>query len=177
MKGVSATDDAEYRAERRQRLTRWIDEYGDAILRTCYLCLNDAQQAEDAMQDTFLKAWNTMARFEARNGSSEKTWLARIAINTCRDYQRSRWFRFVDRSRPAEELTSIPAAVTDEERALFLAVKELPLKYKQMILLYYYHDMNLQEIAAATRTSAATVHRILKKARTMLRQSLTEEGY
>lgn len=83
----------------------------------------------------------------------------------------------MDRSRPAEELESIPAAVTDEERALFLAVKELPLKYKQMILLYYYHDMNLQEIAAATRTSAATVHRILKKARTMLRQSLTEEGY
>ncbi|MBQ8202558.1 MAG: hypothetical protein IJZ74_12410 [Clostridia bacterium] len=66
---------------REQLLEGWIRIYGTSILRTCFICLSDAREAEDAMQETFLKAWRAMDRFERRNGASEKTWLTHIAIN------------------------------------------------------------------------------------------------
>lgn len=162
---------------RQQRLEQWITEYGDAILRTCYVYLSDAAQAEDAMQDTFLKAWNSMAQFEARNGASEKTWLMRIAINTCRDHRRSRWFRFVDRSKAIEDIPEALVSVAAEDQTLFLDIQRLPAKYKQVILLYYYHEMTLQEIAEALQLSLSTVYRRLQKAQALLKRSLTGEGY
>ena len=60
---------------RQQRMKRWVQTYGDVILRTCYMYLSNLQDAEDAMQDTFLKAWKAMDQFEGRNGAQEKTWL------------------------------------------------------------------------------------------------------
>ena len=162
---------------RQQRLEQWITEYGDAILRTCYVYLSDAAQAEDAMQDTFLKAWNSMAQFEARNGASEKTWLMRIAINTCRDHRRSRWFRVVDRSKAIEDIPEALVSVAAEDQTLFLDIQRLPAKYKQVILLYYYHEMTLQEIAEALQLSLSTVYRRLQKAQALLKRSLTGEGY
>lgn len=108
-----------------QRLEGWIAVYGTGILRICYLYLRDAALAQDAMQDTFVKAWRKMDTFEGRNGSSEKTWLTHIAINTCRDYRRSRWLRFVDMRQSIEELPLPVHQVTPEERELFQSVLAL----------------------------------------------------
>ncbi len=69
---------------RSEELERLMDWYGDEIKRFCTLQLKDSFQAEDAAQDTFVKAWKALDTF--RNDSSEKTWLIRIAVNTCRDY-------------------------------------------------------------------------------------------
>jgi len=74
---------------RKQRLEAWIAEYSDAVLRTCYIYLADMALAEDSLQDTFLKVWRNMDSFEGRNGSSVKTWIIRIAINTCKNYRTS----------------------------------------------------------------------------------------
>ena len=49
---------------REQRLSRWIEEYSDSILHTCFLYLSDQGQAEDATQDTWIKAWKHMGDFE-----------------------------------------------------------------------------------------------------------------
>lgn len=86
----------EQQSPNERRLEDWMRTYGTAILRTCFVILSDAREAEDAMQDTFLRAWRAMDTFEQRNGASVKTWLMRIAINVCRDYQRKRWFRHID---------------------------------------------------------------------------------
>ncbi len=63
-------------------LARWIQEYGDSILRMCFLYLKDYHLAEDAAQETFLKAARSYDTFT--HASSEKTWLTRIAINCCK---------------------------------------------------------------------------------------------
>ena len=76
--------------QREKRLEKWIARYGDAVLRVCYLTLLDAREAEDAAQETFLRAWRFMDRCEGRG---DKTWLVRIALNVCRDVRRSRWRR------------------------------------------------------------------------------------
>ena len=160
-------------SEAEQRLESWVRTYGDAVLRICFVYLADASQAEDAMQDTFLRAWHAMSRFEGRNGCSEKTWLMRIAMNVCRDYRRSRWFRHMDLRHALDELPAHLTAIFPEERLLMLDILRLPTKYKQVILLYYYQDMTLEEIAQTLQTSRSTVHHRLKKAEALLKTTLT----
>jgi RNA polymerase sigma-70 factor (ECF subfamily) len=142
------------------------------VLRTCFVYLSDASLAEDAMQDTFLKAWRGMDTFEGRNGCSEKTWLLRIAINVCHSYARSRWFRHVDLKRTLETLPAAYQTIFPEDRSLFLDILRLPEKYKQMILLYYYQDLTLEECAQALSVSRSAAHQRLKKAQALLRPSL-----
>ena len=62
------------------RLREWISRYSDDVLRTCFVLLSDRALAEDAMQDTFMKAWKAMSQFEGRENASPKTWLMRIAV-------------------------------------------------------------------------------------------------
>ncbi len=161
--------------ERKACLEQWIVLYGDEILRMCFVYLVDMSLAEDAMQDTFLKAWNNMAQFEKRNNSSIKTWLTRIAINVCNDYHRSRWFRHVDRSKVLEEISTDRLQVFPHERALFLSLLHLPAKLKQTILLYYYQGMTMQDIADCLSISVSTVHQRLQKAQKLLKTSLERE--
>lgn len=158
---------------RERRLESWVRAYGTAILRTCFVCLSDAREAEDAMQETFLKAWRAMDRFEGRGGASEKTWLTHIAINVCRDIQRSRWFRHVDLRRALEEIPQTMATALPEDRSLLLEIMQLPDKYKQPILLYYYQDMTLEETAGVLGASKSTIHNRLRKAEKLLQLSLT----
>ncbi len=151
------------------RLEQWLTEYGDAVLRICFLYLANKDLAEDAMQDTFIKVWRTMDKFENRNGSSPKTWITRIAINTCKDYKRSAWFRHVDIAKALEEIPPAFYPTTRESREVFLDVLHLPAKHKQAILLYYYQNMTLEETAEVLGISRPTLNRRLKKAYALLR--------
>jgi len=155
-----------------QQLEAWMACYGNGILRTCYLYLKDAALAQDAMQDTFVKAWQKMHTFEARNGSSVKTWLTHIAVNTCRDYRRSRWLRWVDMRRSIEELPLAAHNPEGEEREMFESVLALPDKYREVIIMYYYQEMTLEAAASILGISKSTVHHRLDKARKMLRIEL-----
>lgn len=147
-----------------------INQYQTALLRMCYLYLKDKALAEDAVQETFIKAYRALPDF--RGECSEKTWLMRIAINTCRDMQRTGWFRHVDRHITPEELpeASLPYAAEDEEVTLVIA--ELPRKCKEVLMLRYYQDMSVTEIAASLNVTPSTVStqlgRAHKKLRTML---------
>ena len=163
-------------SDRKACLEQWIAQYGDGILRLCIVYLADRSLAEDALQDTFLKAWNGMAQFEARGGSTAKTWLTRIAINTCNDYARSRWFRHVDRTRVLGELTAQQPPAPPRERALFLALLCLPAKLKQTVLLHYYQGMTQQEVADCLSISVSAVHQRLRKAQKLLKTALEKEG-
>ena len=125
------------------------------------------------MQDTFLKAWHSMDRFEARNGCSEKTWLMRIAVNTCRDYRRSQWFKHVDASVALDSLQQPFTGIPQEERLMMLDILRLPEKYKQVLLLYYYQDMTLEEVGEALHMSRSTVHHRLKRAEMLMKRTLT----
>lgn len=166
-------NDGTSRTDRELLLEGWVRAYGTAILRTCFVCLADAREAEDAMQETFLKAWRKMDSFEHRNGAGEKTWLTHIALNVCRDMQRTRWFRHVDRRRALEDLPQGMTAALPEERELLLEIMTLPDKYREPLLLYYYQDMTLDETAAALEISRSAVYNRLRKAEKLLKLSLT----
>lgn len=155
---------------REQTLYRLVDEYQTALLRMCYVYLHDTALAEDAVQETYLKAYKALDTF--RGESSEKTWLMRIAINTCRDMLRSTWFRHLDRRVTPEDLPDTTLQPQAEDLDLTLAVMQLPAKFKEVVLLYYYQDMTTTEIANALGVSQSTVSARLKRARSKLRMML-----
>lgn len=156
-----------------QKLSLWIEQYSDTILKTCFLYLADQSQAEDATQDTWIKVWKHMTDFDRHGIVNEKAWLLRIAINTCRDYRRTSWFRHVDQSKVLDELPPQLVAVEPEDRTLTLMVMDLPDRYKQVILLHFFQGLTMQETADALGASQSTVHRRLKKAEELLKGSLT----
>ncbi len=167
------THPAAAEADKDQRFTRWVMEYGDAILRTCFAYLGNVKDAEDAMQDTFLKAWANMDQFEKRNNANEKTWLMRIAINVCHDIHRTNWFRRVDLSRALEDLPPRYLKVEAQDLALTLDVMRLKEPLKQVILLCYFQEMTIREAAEILGLAPSTVHERLKKAEKQLKIILT----
>ena len=158
------------------RLDEWTALYGDAVLRTCFMYLSDRALAEDATQDTFIKVWRGVVRFEGRNDSSIKTWILRIAINTCKDYHRTAWFRHVDLSKALENLPPAIRDVTDESRTIFLDVMRLPLALKQVVLLYHFHDLTLAETAQILHVSRSAIQHRLRKAYALLRSEPERSG-
>ena len=160
-------------ASRENRLKRWVDTYADILLRTCYLYLGDRHLAQDALQETFFKAWRGMDQFERKQVQSEKAWLIRIAMNVCHDHLRSPWHRRVDRRMTPEELPPSMLAAPQEDRDLLIDISRLPDKYKQVILFYHYHEMTVQETAAALHIPAATAYKRLTKGRVLLINQLT----
>ena len=111
---------------REQQLCRMIDRYQTSLLRLCYMQLHDTALAEDAVQDTFLKAYRSLASF--RGECSEKTWLMKIAINTCCDLRRAHRLRRIDPRRIPDLLPQAAEPFTEAEEALVTQVKQLPRK-------------------------------------------------
>ncbi len=159
--------------QRRQTLESWFHDWGDAVLHTCFLALRDRHLAEDAMQETFVKAWRGMERFEGRRGASVKTWLIRIAYNTCTDMRRSPWGRHVDLSVALEELPPALLQTDSESHQLFLDVLCLPDPCRDAVMMHIYHRLTLKETASVLGISQISVIRRLEKAYALLR---TEEG-
>ena len=151
-----------------------IDQYGDDILRLCLSYLGNRQLAEDAFQETFLKAWKHLPSF--RGESSLRTWLWQIAVNTCRDLLRSSWLRMWRKSQPVEALLDLASPdVLQPPSPVWEAVLTLPGRYREIILLYYDQNMNAREIADCLHLSVNTVTTRLRRARGLLAKALKGE--
>ena len=153
-------------------LTHLVECYQTPLLHICYMILHDEALAEDAVQETFLKAYKGLEKF--RGESSEKTWLFRIGVNVCRDMRRGRWFRYVDR-RVTPEVLPIPAQAEEDHDDLIQAILLLPDKYKEVILLHYYQNMTVRDVAQTLGLAPSSVSNRLKKAHLHL-EDLLERG-
>ena len=160
---------------RREWLDTAITRWEKQLLRLCFAYLGDTALAEDAVQETFFKAWKSFDRFRAE--SDEKTWLTRIAINTCKDLLKSAWMRNTDRSVSMDSLPegSVPFDARDD--TVTRAVMSLPAREKEAALLHWYHGMSLDEMARVLRIPRSTIHYRLKKAKTLLKTELEDWYY
>ncbi len=157
-------------SNKEQILTRLVEQYQLQLLKMCRMYLPDSTSAEDAVQETFIKAYKALPSF--RGECSEKTWLMRIALNTCRDITRTGWFKHIDKRIVPEDLTNLTAPEESEISDLAAEISSLPRKLKDAVLLYYYQNMTVEEVAQALNTSPATISRRLNAARTKLRNLL-----
>ncbi len=157
-----------------EELNRLVPEYQTALLRLCYTYLRDRTAAEDAVQETFLKAYRNIGRF--RGDAGEKTWLMKIAVNVCRDLRRSAWFRHVNRTVTPDVLPEPSAEASERDGEISAEVMRLPVKMKEVVLLYYYQDMTAAETAKALGVTQQAVSGRLRRARARLRNVLEGEG-
>ena len=158
-------------------LERLMNTYGDELLRMCFLYLKDYQLAEDAVQDTFLKAMKSYQFFQHQ--SSEKTWLTRIAINCCKNVIRTRWFRMrhVNMEADTESNHNDPIEKIVEKNRICAAIMALNASDRQIIVLYYYQELSVKEIAMIIGKSENTTIQRLNRARGKMKKILTEAGY
>ena len=160
-----------------QEMERLMDAYGDAVFRMCLLYLKDYHLAEDAAQETFIKAMNSYDSL--RGKAAEKTWLTKIAINCCKNIMRSSWFR-LSRNELKEETTAQGRNILeqlDEYDSMAGAIMKLNSGDRQMILLYYYQELSMKEIAKIIGKSENTVSQRMNRARRRLKKILMEAGY
>ncbi len=156
----------------RETVARLMDQHGHALLRMCFLHLRDEQLAEDAVQETFLKAWRKLDTF--RGESSEQTWLTGIAINVCRDMLRTGWLRCVDRRVDILRLPECAQADAYPDSTVLTEVMGLPARLREVVLLRYYQGLTLREAADALHIGVSTVKQRQHKANQILRKRLKE---
>ena len=153
------------------RLDQMVRRYEKDLLRICCVYLRDRTAAEDVVQETFIKAFRNMDSF--RGKCSEKTWLIRIAINCCRDYRRSAWYRYIDRRVSIEQLPILSSAPpSDEHIALTMAIMQLKPKYLEAVLLYLYEGYSMREIANMLNLTEGAVSSRIHKAKQKLKDEL-----
>ncbi len=156
------------------KLEKLIEEHGDSIFRMCYLYLKDYHLAEDAVQETFIKAMKNYDSFKGQ--SNERTWLIRIAINTCKNMMRMRWFIGTSGEEQEESIGDFTGEIV-EKATVSKAIMRLPEKDREVIILYYYQELKVREIAGLIGKSENVVLQRLRRARGKLKLILKKEGY
>ena len=165
MQGIKAPDPV-----MEQQFSILVDTYQASLLRMCYLHLHDLGLAEDAVQETFVKAYRAMSSF--RGESNTKTWLMQIAINTCRDMQRGWWLKHIDRRIVLDKLPVASNSFPEDSIALNMEIAKLPVKLREVVLLYYYQNMKTEEIAETLGIAISSVSGRLKRAKEKLHHAL-----
>lgn len=156
------------------KMEQLIHDYGNNLLRLCTLYLKDRYLAEDALQEVYIRVWKKYSLFEGQ--SQEKTWMTRIAINVCKNYMRSPWHIKTE----IQEISELIGKEVNEYQQidnkidLMKGILKLKEKYRVMILLYYYQELSVKEIAFVLKRKESTVLTHLKRAREQLKKYLTE---
>ena len=156
--------------DQNEHFERLVNQYQPSLLRTCYMYLRDQEQAKDAVQETFFKAYRNLGTF--RGESAEKTWLMKIAVNTCHDMRKTAWSLHMDRRVTPEMLPEASVPFEEFEEGLIVEVMNLPLRLREVVLLYYYQNMDTNEIAETLGIARSSVSGRLQRARKKLRDVL-----
>lgn len=155
-----------------------VSRYRDKVAGMIFHITNSREDVEDIAQDVFLAVYRHLGSFERR--SSLGTWIYRITVNKCRDWQRRTYARrpgdlfglfWNDRASP-----TVSAEGLDERDAVRTAVNNLSEKYRMIIILYYYHDLSCQEIADLLQMPKKTVETRLARGRGQIAKKLDHGG-
>lgn len=166
--------------DREKALENIMHTYSDMLLRMAFVILRDLKLAEDAVQEAFISYYYSMDGF--RGEASVKTWLSRILLNCCRQKLRKGWFRRdvpVDGNDHPALFDTGRGEDTDERLNLSQGLLELDVGYREVLLLHYYNDLSVREIADVLSKSEGTVKSRLKRGRdrlkAIIREDLTDE--
>ncbi len=152
------------------RFTAAVERYQNMVYRTALHALGGPQDADDAVQEVFLRLFNYRGTFESEEHL--RRWLLRVAVNYCRDVLKSPWRR---RRAPLEEAPEVPVFDRPEQAALYREVMALPAQYRTVLDLFYYEELSVREIGELLGVGASTVTTRLSRARRRLRERLGED--
>ena len=147
------------------------ETYQQNLFREALSITHNVQDAEDAVQNTYLKYLKTNTEFESEEHI--RAWLFRTVSNQAKDTLRTFWHR--NRTSLEDWMNDLEFE-TPEDRSLAEAVLNLPWKYSSVIHLYYYEDYSVKEIASILSVSESAVKHRLQKGRAALKTELEKEN-
>lgn len=165
-----------------------VDFYKDKIFHLAYRMLNNRHEAEDIVQETFLRVYKNFDRYDEKQKFS--TWIYRIATNLCIDRLRKRKPSYSldaelnDQDGSADGYTLIPGDERTPETEYLLsetqltihdAIDHLPAKYKSVMVLRYLQELSLQEIGEVLNMPVTTVKTRVHRGREYLRKRLSHK--
>lgn len=166
-----------------QAFTELVERHQGIVYNICYRILGERFEAEDAVQEAFLRAYRSLHRYDLERPF--RTWLLSIASNYCIDRLRR---RRLQKLSIEELLPSHPALASGEPSPEDAALKserhdsmqgmleQLAPKYRAVVVLYYWYDMSCREIADALHTQEGTVKSRLFRARQQLADQFAAQG-
>jgi RNA polymerase sigma-70 factor (ECF subfamily) len=172
----------------RVAFTELVELYQDKIFHLAYRMLNNRHEAEDAVQETFLRVYTNLHRYDETQKFS--TWIFRIGTNLCIDRLRKRknMTFSLDAEMPDgegndyyamlpghEDTPEKQVIVSETQQQIRDAIETLPVKYKSVVILRYLHDMSLQEIGDVLDMPVTTVKTRVHRGREFLRKKLENE--
>ena len=164
-----------------EALRKLMRLYGDELLRTAYLLLRDRHAAEEAVQDSFILAFERIGQL--REEAKLKSWLIRIVVNRCRMRQRTWSFRNLFPSAHMDAWLAEEKEPGPEEEILrqltsgrlTQAIHQLNYIHREVIVLHYFQEMSVADIAEQLQLNRNTVKARLARGRNALRQALDKE--
>lgn len=150
-----------------------VETYADILLRIGFTWLRDMDDAKDICQMALIRLLEDGHTFESP--AQERAWVIRVAINLCKDWKKSAWFRHRAALNDAVQLTAEAPEAADD--SLLQAVNRLPLKYRQVIYLRYYEEYTVSKIAAMLDQTPALVSTHLARARKKLKMMLGDDDF
>ena len=162
-----------------------FERFQDRLYDLSWAILRDETEAEDAVQDTFLRLFERIDRY--RGASSFETWLVAVAVNICRDRLRRRKVRrallfdwlapgWLPRILGRGEDPAAEALQREERRSLWDAVDRLDQRHRLPLILRYHYGLSCGEVAEVLGLTTGTVYVRLSEGRQSLRQMLLGPG-
>lgn len=146
-----------------------MEAYGHSLYTAAFNICRNVQDAEDAVQDTFLQYWTHKKDFASEQHM--RAWLLRVAINKAKN-RRNSFFR--RSTLPLEDYMETLTFETEASGELFAEVMKLPEKYRIVIHLFYYEDFSVKEIADILKLTPGNAKMRLSRGRALLRDALKE---
>ena len=148
-----------------------IDRYKDHLYRHCFYIVRDEDVAEDMTQETFIKAFNNLNRYDPAKASF-KTWAYTIATRECLSYlRRKKPLPLEDDDTVASDTASADQLAKDKE--VQEAVMRLKPKFRTVIVLHYWHGYSYEEIANAMDVPVGSVRGWIFRAKKQLKEALS----
>lgn len=145
------------------------ERHADNIYRLCYSYMKNSQDAQDALQNTFVKLMRAEKEFDSVN--HEKAWLIVTAGNTCKDMLKSWWHKT---TVSYDDNIAEDMAGSEDDRELMEEILALPTNIRVSIYLHYYEGYSSAEIGKLMKKGDGTVRGYLKKGRKLLKERLGE---
>ncbi len=144
-----------------------VKQYADMVFRIALNECKKQEDAEDMVQNTFLKLLQRKKAFDSEE--HQKHWLIRVALNECHSLFTSPWRQ---RTQSLDAFPYSAGKMPPEQSDLYYAVMELPAKYRHVVYLYYYEEYSIREIANILKVKESTLQTRLMRARTLLKEKM-----
>ena len=165
-------------AGEREAFARLIDRYKTRVLHTAFRMLRNREDAEEAAQDTFVRAYRGLAKFRAE--ASFSTWIYKICYHVCLSYLERK--KLPRAQIEPEELLSLPDWATPETtletqaqgKAVEAVLDGLPQHFRTVLILYHAQQLSYQEISEVMELPVNTVKTHLHRGRALLRERILQ---